>query len=187
MNPDVLLAAAGSDDAPAGLGFIVLAAIVSFNTLIYVVLTLAKLIPWPRQARPSEVRRGVKRIGLTINEESVMSEIPLPPAPESDDPAENMRLATARHEIPQAFKVAGGLVMAFAVAVGLSPFSVGFLVHVLEFVTGVILLVTGVLLGYRSLTGRSMTWIWVVFATVLVLLLVLEGYRFDAFTPRAYA
>ncbi len=52
MNADVALAALGSDDTPAGLGLVVLASIVSFNTLIYVVLTLAKLIPWPRQPRP---------------------------------------------------------------------------------------------------------------------------------------
>ncbi len=50
-----------------------------------------------------------------------------------------------------------------------------------------ILLIIGVLLGYSRLTGRRMTWIWASAATVLVVLLVLEGYRFDAFTPRAYA
>ncbi len=65
-----------------------------------------------------------------------MSEIPLPLPPESDDPAENIRLATARHEIPQAFKMTGGLVMAFAVAVGLSRLQLDFRLHVLEFVGG---------------------------------------------------
>ena len=38
-----------------------LAAFVAFNTLIYVGLTLAKLIPWPRIMRPVEIRERVER------------------------------------------------------------------------------------------------------------------------------
>jgi hypothetical protein len=38
-----------------------LAAFVAFNTLIYVGLTLAKLIPWPTMMRPVEIRAWLER------------------------------------------------------------------------------------------------------------------------------
>lgn len=38
-----------------------LAGFVAFNTLIYVGLTLAKLIPWPQVMRPVEVRARLER------------------------------------------------------------------------------------------------------------------------------
>jgi hypothetical protein len=43
--------------------FLLLATMVAFNTIIYVGLTLAKLIPWPQQFHPSLVRDRASRLG----------------------------------------------------------------------------------------------------------------------------
>ena len=41
--------------------FDALATFVAFNTLIYVGLTIAKLVPWPRYMRPVEIRNRTER------------------------------------------------------------------------------------------------------------------------------
>jgi hypothetical protein len=58
INPGGILLSA---DVFQSAWFECLAAFVAFNTLIYVGLTLAKLIPWPRMMRPVEIRSWLEQ------------------------------------------------------------------------------------------------------------------------------
>ncbi len=79
-----------------------LATVVAFNTIVYLGLTLAKLIPLPKQFHPSRVRTWLHVIGAEIDEDAAMNDIPDRELPESDNPYENMRRTIARRDIPQA-------------------------------------------------------------------------------------
>ncbi len=91
--------------------FTVLAMIVAFNTIIYLGLTLAKLIPWPQQVRPEQVRRwfslGKKPKVVDVDQlaDREFDE------PDSDDPYLANRYQAARTGIPQGFALTGGLVI----------------------------------------------------------------------------
>ena len=71
--------------------FLLLATVVAFNTIIYVGLTLAKLIPWPQQFHPQWVRDKAERLGVNPSEEKVMPKTPESARYVSDDPYEILR------------------------------------------------------------------------------------------------
>ena len=85
-----------------------MATVVAFNTIIYIGLTLSKLIPMPRQFHPDRVRHLLRRLGFDPDKDATMDDIPRPEAPETDDPYENIRREIARRDIPQAFGLVGG-------------------------------------------------------------------------------
>ena len=79
--------------------FILLATVVAFNTVVYLGLTLAKLIPLPKQFHPSRVRRWLRAGGIEIAEDSAMDDIPVRMLAESADPYENRRGAVLQSAI----------------------------------------------------------------------------------------
>ncbi len=168
-------------------GFVVLATIVAFNTLIYVGLTIAKLIPWPRQLRPAQVRALMDRLGLQPDEEAAQKRIPSTLPPEGKTPSDRLRYGYARGSVPQAFSLAGGLVMMLAVLGAAVDNVVPFAVSVLDFLCGLALLIIGVSLWYGAYTGRSMIWTYALASSVLVTLFLAEAALLDAPAPLIYA
>ena len=55
--------------------FALLATVVAFNTIVYVGLTLSKLMPLPKQCHPSQVRLWLAFAGMEIDKESEMNSI----------------------------------------------------------------------------------------------------------------
>lgn len=155
--------------------FLLLATVVAFNTVVYLGLTLAKLIPWPRQFHPAWVREGLARFGIHIDEESAMKDIPDPRPAESTDPYEALRLGTARRDIPQALGLAGGVTILFTLA--------GFVVapdspvsfRLAQLVVGVGFLLAGAAVGRSAMPTRARMWVWMVACVVLLFLLVAEA------------
>ena len=173
------------EDVLSSYGYLVLVTIVAFNTLIYVGLTVAKALPWPEQWRPVQLRAWMDRLGVRIEERTTAT----PPAltGEGESPVDRLRYQVARQSIPPAFWLAGGLVMMLA---GLAAFTVDdipFGVHVLEFLCGLGLLVTGAALWYGSHTGRTMIWCFAGASTFLALLLVAEAALLQVPSPINYA
>lgn len=163
--------------------FMLLATVVAFNTVIYVGLTLAKVIPWPRQFHPAQVRSSLNRVGVKIQEDAAMSELPVPEVPESDDPYQAMRLRVARQQMPQAFALMGGLVILIALA------STILRIHeflVFELATGVVFMITSVVLAHRPVRGRTMIWLWTAAATWLVCLLCADAIVSNSQLPIGY-
>jgi diguanylate cyclase (GGDEF)-like protein len=116
-----------------------------------------------------------------------MRQIPRPEIPESDDPYELLRLQVARRDIPQAFALAGGMVIVFSAVSALVFHDRDLWIYVSELVLGVLYLVTAVVLGHRRFRGRTMMWTWALMLVLLVALLVFEALSTDNVLPLAYA
>lgn len=167
--------------------FTLLATFVAFNTIIYVGLTLSKLIPWPRQFHPRRVRRLLGLPDPDTSPEVAMLAVPVPDQPESDDPYEAMRRGIARRDIPQAFALAGGLVILLAIA-SIVAFTGQLLAfHVTQLMVGVVMLLTSQILGRGHFRAWTMMWVWCVACVLIVALLIVESRLLDSQLPLTYS
>jgi diguanylate cyclase (GGDEF)-like protein len=167
--------------------FVLLSTVVAFNTIIYVGLTLSKLIPWPHQFHPSRVRGWLSRLNPTHDRESPMTRVPVPRRDESPDPYENLRRTIARRDIPQAFALVGGVVIVFAMVTFLTLPTPYLIQPLAEVGIGLLLLVTSQVLARRDFRGWTMMWTWTVAALLLVGLMLVEAWRTNSQIPVAYA
>lgn len=95
--------------------FALLATVVAFNTIVYVGLTLSKLMPLPKQIHPSQVRRWLAIAGMEIDKESAMNSIQPHQELDPQHPYEGTRGNIAARSIPQAFSLVGILITVVAV------------------------------------------------------------------------
>lgn len=167
--------------------FITLALIVAFNTIIYLGLTLSKLVPWPHQFHPARVRGWLLRLGANVDGDPRLADVPLPRAPESTDPFEALRGGIARRDIPQAFGLFGILVIVVTTVVIIVSRAANLGVSVVQLGLGVAFLLLANITGRRHFRSRTVEWIWVVACTVLVLALLVEAVRTTTLGPVAYA
>jgi len=167
--------------------FIVLSTVVAFNTIIYVGLTLSKLIPWPRQIHPAQVRSVLARIGFKNAPEAAVSQIAIPEKPESDDPYEALRRSVARRQIPQAFALLGGIVLLLSLASWLTFRERNLIEPVAELALGLTFLLIAQILSRRGIRGLTMRWVWIIASLVLVSLMFYEAYLNQSQVPLAYA
>ncbi len=167
--------------------FILMATVVAFNTIIYIGLTLSKLIPMPRQFHPDRVRRLLRRLGFDPDKDATMDDIPRPEAPETDDPYENIRREIARRDIPQAFGLVGGLVIALSVAAIAAFHSSGITFQLVEIGVGVIFLLVAQVLGRTHTKARAVMWTWALGCVVIVAMLAAEAIRVNEQLPLAYS
>ncbi len=167
--------------------FILLATVVAFNTVVYLGLTLAKLIPLPKQFHPSRVRRWLKAGGIEIDEDSAMEDIPARVLPETANPYENLRRGIAKRDIPQAFALVGGLIILLSMAAFITNVENRTYGALLELVVGLAFLLISQILGRRDFRARAVMWTWALSCVVLVGVLSLEAVRAQSQTPVAYA
>lgn len=128
---------------------------VAFNTIIYLGLTVAKIVPWPRQVQPRDVRQFVP---LTDGES--MPKTKLPARALADDSAISLRENQAAATIPLAMALVGAL----STTVGLL-YVVLFLADegpnlIVGPVYGVVLIVLSMLLARTRPRPRVTIWIW---------------------------
>lgn len=167
--------------------FSVLALIVAFNTIIYLGLTVSKLIPWPHQFHPSRVRGWLARLGRNVDLDPLSTQVPVAKRPESTDPYEVLRGSVARRDIPQAFGLFGLIVIMLSVASFFTSRNVGVVIHLLQLGMGVALLLLASITGRRHFRSRTIMWLWVSANTVLVVGLLVEAGILGSQFPLAYA
>jgi len=165
--------------------FLLLATIVAFNTIIYVGLTLSKLIPWPHQLHPSRVRSLLRRINPGW--ENSMSKIPVPQVRESDDPYQNLRLSIAKREIPQGFALMGLLIIGLAIVTFLSFPNESARQPLFEIGLGLSALLVSQVFGRRPFRGWTVIWVWALSALALLVLLLAEAVRLNSIVAVAFA
>jgi hypothetical protein len=166
--------------------FILMATVVAFNTIIYMGLTLSKLIPMPRQFHPERVRGWMRKIGLDPDKDTAVDDIPRPERPDSADPYDQMRMAIARRDIPQAFGLVGALVILISTTSLIIFRATQVPIHVIQLAVGVLFLVVAQVLGRRHFRARTVMWTWATSCVLLVLLMTLEAVRLNSQFPVAY-
>ncbi len=166
--------------------FILLATIVAFNTIIYIGLTLSKLVPLPRQFHPTRVRHLMRRLGLNPDKEATLDDIPRAEPLETDNPYENIRREIVRRDIPQALGLVGGLVIALTVA-GIATFNRQDIAYQLaEIGVGVLFLLGAQILGRSRVKARAVMWTWSLACVALLAVLAGEAARVTSPLPLAY-
>lgn len=166
--------------------FILMATVVAFNTIIYMGLTLSKLIPMPRQFHPDRVRGWMRKFGLDPDKDTAVDDIPRPERPDSADPYDQMRMAIARRDIPQAFGLVGALVILISTTSLIIFRATQVPIHVIQLAVGVLFLVVAQVLGRRHFRARTVMWTWATSCVLLVLLMTLEAVRLNSQFPVAY-
>ncbi len=167
--------------------FILVLTVVAFNTIIYVGLTLAKLVPMPRQFHPALVRRWVRRLGIDPDKDTAMDPIPRPQPLDTVDPYEDERRGIVRRDVPLAFGISGVLVVLIATA-GLIAFgAVGMTLHLVELSSGVVLILCGQLFALRPFRVETVAWVWAMACVLLVVLSIVRATYYDSTYPLLYA
>lgn len=166
--------------------FLLLITIVALNTLLYVGLTMSKLVPWPKQFRPATVRRLMQRTGLSIDEESAMAQIPTELSREGVSVFDRLRLAGVRTGVPQALVLGGSVIMLFGFFAWFSEIS-DFFWNLAIFLTGFAVLIIGMALWYGRVRATTMQWVYVVAAVLVVNAFLGFGAVNDSLQPVLYA
>lgn len=167
--------------------FALLATVVAFNTIVYVGLTLSKLVPLPKQIHPSQVRRWLAIAGMEVDKESAMNSIQPHQELDPNNPYEGTRGNIAARSIPQAFSLVGILVVAVAIGAFLLQPTSPIRSTLVELVGGLVFLVLGQLLGRNPMRPRTTMWIWAVACAGIVMLLVVESVTYGTVLPLVYA
>ncbi len=146
--------------------FLLLTLVVALNTIIYLGLTFAKLVPWPAQIHPRRVRALLPD---TIGKDTAMRDIPHSSRRSPDHPYLAMRLQAAQETIPRAFGLTGGLVLAVTFINGIFSADGSLVSRAFAFVVGITMLVLALTFGRLSTPPVVMVWIWSTVASLLVL------------------
>lgn len=166
--------------------FLLLATIVAFNTIIYLGLTLSKLIPLPPQSNPARLRALLSRWGLTFDEEGAMRSIPRPEIV-MDDPYEGLRRSVSRRDIPRALILIGGVIMTVTALAFLILGGANVTDYLPEFVAGAAFIFLGLATGRWHLRARTMMWLFAISMTVVVYLMAFQSIARESAIPLAFA
>jgi diguanylate cyclase (GGDEF)-like protein len=147
--------------------FLLLITVVGLNTLLYVGLTLSKLIPWPKQFRPAAVRRLMQRTHLSIDEESAVAQIQTDLGSEGDSGFNRLRYGAVRTGVPQAMVLAGGVIMLFAFLEWFSDVA-ELAWNVAAFLLGFAVMLIGIGLWYGRVRAPTMQWVHAITAVLVV-------------------
>jgi diguanylate cyclase (GGDEF)-like protein len=167
--------------------FLLLLTIVAFNTIIYVGLTIAKLVPMPRQIHPRQVRRWTRALGMDPDRDTTVRRDHRPGPVDAADPYDEMRRRIVNRDVPLAFGITGVVVILVATA-GLVAFgSRGMALHLIELFAGVGLLVFAQLFALRPFRAGIVKWAWAIACVLIVTLSVVRANYYNSPYPLNYA
>ncbi|MDD2817296.1 MAG: GGDEF domain-containing protein [Candidatus Nanopelagicales bacterium] len=166
--------------------FIVLATAVAFNTIIYLGLTLSKLIPWPHQIHPDNVRRLLRKDANDAPTEGNMNFPSDYERPESDDPFIALRLRLTRSGIQQGFALIGGLILMLSILTLVFVPQASWVEHIFTFGIGAIFLGLGLVATHRAAKTSTLIWIWSLAALALSALMLWLTIRNENTATLAY-
>ncbi len=155
--------------------FVLLATVVAFNTMIYVGLTVSKLIPWPRPVHPERVRHLLRRVGIDVTAVPAAPVSALDIEPPLDDPFEDLRRDIVRRDTPAVLGLLGGTVLLLALASWWMVPELDVRLDLVQVAFGAVLMVLAQTTGRRPLRARTHSTMWAVSTTLLVALLSCEA------------
>lgn len=136
--------------------FQVFAAFVAFNTIIYMGLTLSKMMPWPRQERLRAIAAHLPA--------GRWRRLPGAPPPElrevHDQITEDLRTAMVRNDVPLATAWLGGLLVVINVLLFVVNVSGSLAPHVVGVALGVALLALAQVLSRVHMGPAAISWCW---------------------------
>ncbi|MDP2287537.1 MAG: GGDEF domain-containing protein [Actinomycetota bacterium] len=146
--------------------FLVFALVVGFNTLIYLGLTVSKLVPWPPQIHPSRVRAILP---FASAQEPAVTRKTRASLHELHEPFVQLRHDAARQTIPQAMVLIGALMLVIALLNLLAYDEPSPRNSIGAMVTAFVLIATSQVLVRTSISASGIIAVWTVMITVVII------------------
>ena len=163
--------------------FLVFALVVAFNTVIYLGLTMAKLVPWPAQIHPSRVRAVLPRIA---RKENVMNRSRRGNLSVPDIPDRSLRAQAALSSIPRAFALLGILVIIIALIILILDVQAGTVLPIGSLVFGVVLVGVAPLLSRPTMSLPIAVWAWTATLSIFVVVMSWNAIQSDSAISLTY-
>ncbi len=158
--------------------FSLLATIVAFNTLVYIGLTLSKLVPLPKPARAATVRSWLRRFGITVDEEAAVKDLPETTWTDTSNPRELLRTTVAGRYLPTGLIALGGLTTVLSLIsislVGQQSEAATFF-HLGGVVLGLAILITSQVVVRSRIGVGALQWVWLVANLAVAGTLIVDG------------
>lgn len=136
--------------------FQVFAAFVAFNTIVYLGLTLSKMVVWPRQARLKAMASK-----LPVSSSGTGSGSPMPDG-QDDGAARDLRAALIAHDVPVAIAWLGGILIVLNLLLLLIDTAGSVPVHAVGIAIGVVLLAAAQVMARVQAGPTALAVAWVV-------------------------
>lgn len=171
-------------------GFAVFATFVAINTVVYLGLTAAKLVPWPAQTHPDRIRAILPApLRKEANMPASLSSARRTARSHDDVTAafRERRQAMASRTIPLAFALLGGLAIlesALGAALGVpgAPWQ-----YVLQIVMGAVAIAFAQIAARGRIPATALSWIWAIAVALAVADLANDALGNDSTVALAYA
>lgn len=166
--------------------FLVMATIVAFNTIIYIGLTLSKLVPMPQQFHPERVRSALTMVGIHPTDKAARRTIHAKDLA-TDDPFDLLRTSIVKRDLPLAFGFLGTTIILVSISAMLLLGNDRLANSLLELLMGILLLILGQLAGARTVRVSAARWLWCFATVAVVVVLVQESLAIDSEVPLGVA
>lgn len=157
---------------------------VAFNTIVYLGLTLSKLVPWPAQFHPERVRAILPSVK---SKDTTMKDIP---RSERNDPAGEFvqrRLRSAAQAIPLALSLLAGVVIVIMTLILVFVSTTIKPLQVAVYVVAIVMLIWAQVCSHASLAPRVVIWSWALLMLALIILISIFGILNDDEIAMTYA
>ena len=157
---------------------------VAFNTIVYLGLTLSKLVPWPAQFHPDRVRAVLPSVK---SKDTTMKDIP---RSERNDPAGEFvqrRLRAAAQAIPLALSLLAGVVIVIMTLILAFVSSTIKPLQVAVYAVAIVMLIWAQVCSHASLAPRAVIWSWTLLVLALIVLISIFGIINDDEIAMTYA
>ena len=151
--------------------FQIFSLVVAFNTIIYLGLTLSKLLPWPDQIHPRTVRQFFPNIYKESRSDMTSR---AKPHLEIDDDFDSMRSQIISSNAPRGFALAGGLIIIIATLTLVTGSHISLVSELATYLIGMTALVASQWFSRRSFSALSSSWTWTALSVVFVSELIWE-------------
>lgn len=157
---------------------------VAFNTIVYLGLTLSKLVPWPAQIHPDRVRVILPSVQ---SKDITMKDIPRSERQDPTGEFARRRLLTAAGSIPLALSLLAGVVVIITTVLLVFVSSTISPLQVAIYAVAIGMLIWAQISSHAGVSARIVVWSWSVLVLALIVLISLYGILFDDAISMAYA
>ena len=173
--------------------FTVFALFVALNTIIYLGLTMAKIIPWPEQIHPRQMRATLPASWLKdgsaknlvegrMSESQVRTRI----AEDNSDPFARARADSARATVPLGLAFLGGLIVVFALVNALLSPTGQDLARLISVLFGLAMLILAQTLDRRRVRTSTMVIVMAVMTVLFTAQLAWDAVTLDSAVTLTY-
>lgn len=145
---------------------------VAFNTIVYLGLTLSKLVPWPAQIHPDRVRAILPSVK---SKDTTMADIPRSDISDPEGEFARRRMQTAAASIPLALSLIAGIAIVILTLILVFVSSSIDVYQVAVYAVAIVMLIWAQVASHARVPVRVIVWSWTVLMLMLIVLTSFYG------------